>query len=92
MKSQLLIAALLLALAVCLGALAFQHQRHLALEQRQNEAIASLQKKIAALEPQAFAYQKIVAVRSLSQTAYSEARTLSSRHRTLTARDVAARK
>jgi hypothetical protein len=92
MKSQAIILVLLLSLATCLGALYFQHERAVAVAARQDEAIASLQKKIAALEPQAQAYQKIVAARNLSQNAFSQARTLAAKHRNVTASNLAARK
>lgn len=92
MKAQIAILVLLLSLATCLGALWFQHERHAALSARQDEAIATLQRKYADLLPQAQAYQKIVAVRSLSQNALAEARILAAKHRGVTARDLAAKK
>ena len=78
-------ATILLAMGVafCLGLLAYQHQSYSALYERQNQAIALVQKKYEASLREAEVLRAQSRIEARSRTAFQQARPIAARYQRL---------
>jgi hypothetical protein len=71
---------LILGLAICLGLLAYQHYSYAARYERQNQAIALMQKKYEAALRQNQALQERAQIQERSRIAFSQAQRIAARY------------
>jgi hypothetical protein len=71
---------LTLGLAICLGLLAYQHYSYAARYERQNQAIALIQKKYEAALRQNQALQERAQIQERSRIAFSQAQRIAARY------------
>ena len=69
-----------LSMAACVGLLAYQHNRYSALYERQNQAIALIQKQYEASVRENQALKVAGQIESRSRTAFSQARPIAARY------------